>query len=139
MLGRNATDLGDSDRGVPYLESAPGLRFIHCQPRESNPLLAKQQALICFAQPLSILLSHGVPCALSNDDPAVFTNHGLTYDTYQFFNNTDAFDLLSIQKLCLQSIEHTLLSPEEKATCLKRYEQQWAAFIAHLKTQLQDS
>lgn len=33
--------------------------------------------------PLPIVLNHGVPVALSSDDPSVFGNMGLTYDFFQ--------------------------------------------------------
>lgn len=33
--------------------------------------------------PLPILLNHGVPVALSSDDPALFQNMGLSFDFYQ--------------------------------------------------------
>jgi adenosine deaminase CECR1 len=33
--------------------------------------------------PLPIMLNHGIPVALSSDDPSVFGNMGLTYDFFQ--------------------------------------------------------
>ena len=44
--------------------------------------------------PLPILLNHGVPVALSSDDPAMFGSMGLSFD---FFQVSQSRALLPIQ------------------------------------------
>ncbi|KAJ7185549.1 hypothetical protein C8R46DRAFT_1060966 [Mycena filopes] len=44
--------------------------------------------------PLPILLNHGVPIAISSDDPSIFGNMGLSFDMYQ----VQAKDFIRVQQ-----------------------------------------
>ncbi|KAG8217611.1 Metallo-dependent hydrolase [Butyriboletus roseoflavus] len=54
--------------------------------------------------PLPILLNHGVPVALSSDDPAMFQNMGLSYDFYQVLVASEVTGLLTLGHLARDSI-----------------------------------
>lgn len=86
-------------------------------------------------QPLAILLKNGVPCALSSDDPAVFTNHGLTHDLYQFYAHTRSFDLFSIKCLLQGSIEGSLI--DNKPDRVREWQAKWTAWVRAVVDELQ--
>ncbi|CAE6470123.1 unnamed protein product [Rhizoctonia solani] len=72
--------------------------------------------------PLPILLNNGVPIALSSDNPAVFGNVGVIVAS-------EATNLLSLKQLARQSLEHSLLSAEDKKKAIQLWEKRWDAYI----------
>jgi adenosine deaminase CECR1 len=74
-------------------------------------------------------LRRGVPCVLSNDDPGILGNDGLSYD---FWVATLAWelDLRALKQLALNSLRHSGMTDAEKRTALGAWQQQWEAWLA---------
>src|SRR5262249_57761729 len=68
-------------------------------------------------------LRRGVPCVLSNDDPGIFGNDGLSYD---FWVATLAWDLdlRALKQLALNSLNYSGMTVAEKRTALVAWQQQ---------------
>ncbi|CAE6361837.1 unnamed protein product [Rhizoctonia solani] len=79
--------------------------------------------------PLPILLNHGVPVALSSDDPSVFQNPGLSFDFYQAMVASNITSLISLGQLARQSLEYSSLNSSTKAHALKNWEDRWSTFL----------
>ncbi|KIJ69088.1 hypothetical protein HYDPIDRAFT_23945 [Hydnomerulius pinastri MD-312] len=82
--------------------------------------------------PLPILLNHGVPVALSSDDPAMFQNMGLSFDFYQVIAASEITGLLTLGHLARDSITHSMLSDTEKARVREAWETRWNSFLQEL-------
>lgn len=82
--------------------------------------------------PVLALLNHGVPVVISNDDPQVFGNAGLTFDLFQLANGSEAAGLMSLGVLARGSIQHSLMADDEKARCFAAWDRQWDAFLRDL-------
>lgn len=79
--------------------------------------------------PGRILLSHGVQCSISNDDPGVFGYNGLGYDFWSIFMAWE-LDLSALKKLVFNSIQYSTLPEGEKQIALKELNKRWDTFIA---------
>lgn len=116
---------------MPYFEPAIGIYTVVFYAREPIAFWrCGKETLTRYVafKPLPIMLNFGVPTALCNDDPAVFTNHGLSYDFFQLFNTTEAYDLRSLYQLTVQSIEHSFMSPQQKESNLRFHNFYWKQF-----------
>ncbi|KAF9227808.1 Metallo-dependent hydrolase [Gyrodon lividus] len=82
--------------------------------------------------PLPILLNHGVPVALSSDDPAMFQNMGLSFDFYQVLVASEVTGLLTLGHLARDSITHSMLNESEKSELMKTWEAHWLRFLQEL-------
>jgi adenosine deaminase CECR1 len=81
------------------------------------------------SHPGRILLSNGVQCALSSDDPGVFGYKGISYD-FWFTYLAWELELKVVKKLVFNSILYASLNDEYKATAIKNLEKDWADFIS---------
>jgi adenosine deaminase CECR1 len=79
--------------------------------------------------PAAGYLRRGVPCVLSNDDPGIFGNDGLSYD---FWAATLAWelDLRALKRLALNSLRYSGMTDAEKQTALGVWQRQWDAWLA---------
>ncbi|KAG9318585.1 Metallo-dependent hydrolase [Chiua virens] len=82
--------------------------------------------------PLPILLNHGVPVALSSDDPAMFQNMGLSFDFYQVVVASEVTGLLTLAHLARDSILHSMLREDEKGRLMTSWESHWQGFVRDL-------
>jgi len=82
--------------------------------------------------PLPILLNHGVPVALSSDDPAIFQNMGLSFDFYQVLVASETTGLLMLGHLARDSIAHSMLGEAETRRLMELWETRWEGFIKEL-------
>jgi len=74
-------------------------------------------------------LRRGVPCVLSNDDPGILGNDGLSYD---FWVATLAWelDLRALKQLAMNSLRYSGMTDAEKRTALAAWQEQWDAWLA---------
>lgn len=79
--------------------------------------------------PLPILINHGVPVALSSDDPALFQNMGLSFDFFQVLAASDVTGLLTLGHIARDSIKYSMLTAEEKARATLKWEERWERFV----------
>ncbi|KAF8598474.1 adenosine deaminase-like growth [Ceratobasidium sp. AG-I] len=82
--------------------------------------------------PLPVLLNNGLTVALCPDDPAIFGNMGLSFDFYQVIVASEVTNILSLGQMARQSLEHSLLEPEDKKRAIELWEARWAAFIEEI-------
>ncbi|KAI6028501.1 Metallo-dependent hydrolase [Pisolithus orientalis] len=82
--------------------------------------------------PLPILLNHGVPVALSSDDPAIFQNMGLSYDFYQVVVASEVTGLLTLAHLARDSITYSMLEGAEKVKLMQMWKDRWFKFLLEL-------
>ncbi|KAL5598631.1 hypothetical protein BROUX41_003446 [Berkeleyomyces rouxiae] len=74
------------------------------------------------------LLANGVPCSLSSDNETIFQS-SLTHDFYQAFIGQQNMSLHGLRQLAEWSIEHSVLSEQEKGELKKIWETQWNKFV----------
>ena len=78
--------------------------------------------------PAALMLSHGVQCSISSDDPAIFGYQGLSYD-YWYSTMAWELDLRDIKKLVFNSLDYSTLNTQEKEEALARLTESWKKFI----------
>jgi adenosine deaminase CECR1 len=81
------------------------------------------------SHPLPILVNHGVPVALSNDDPCQFGNFGLSYDFWQACNASQATGLAALKTFALTSLEHSRFTPVERVRHMERFNKDWEHWL----------
>lgn len=81
------------------------------------------------SHPLPILVNHGVPVALSNDDPCQFGNFGLSYDFWQACNASHATGLAVLKTFALTSLEHSRFTPLERVRHMERFTKDWEQWL----------
>ncbi|KIY73210.1 Metallo-dependent hydrolase [Cylindrobasidium torrendii FP15055 ss-10] len=79
--------------------------------------------------PLPILVNHGISVALCSDDPSVFGNMGLSYDYYQVLVSSEVSGLSQLGAMARDSIQHALLTAEEKEVAVGKWTKQWNRFL----------
>ncbi|KIK37706.1 hypothetical protein CY34DRAFT_810088 [Suillus luteus UH-Slu-Lm8-n1] len=79
--------------------------------------------------PLPILINHGVPVALSSDDPSLFQNMGLSFDFFQVLAASDVTGLLTLGHIARDSIQYSMLTTDEKARAMLKWEERWERFV----------
>ncbi|EKM82478.1 hypothetical protein AGABI1DRAFT_68123, partial [Agaricus bisporus var. burnettii JB137-S8] len=79
--------------------------------------------------PLPIMLNHGIPVALSSDDPSVFGNMGLTYDFFQVLVSSEVTGLNTLGALARDSIEFSTMDDEQKKRAREIWEAEWEIFL----------
>lgn len=78
--------------------------------------------------PANGYLSRGVPCVLSNDDPGILGNDGLSFD---FWEATVAWelDLRAIKQLAMNSLKYSGMTQKEKQRAITHWQTQWAGWV----------
>lgn len=79
--------------------------------------------------PLPILINHGVPVALSSDDPSLFQNMGLSFDFFQVLAASNVTGLLTLGHIARDSIQYSMLTADEKARATLKWEERWERFV----------
>lgn len=85
--------------------------------------------------PARVLLSNGVQCSISSDDPSVYGYTGLSYD----FWVTQVYwelDVRALKKLVFNSINYSSLDDNEKKKAVAYLNQQWKDFVQKANQQL---
>jgi len=78
--------------------------------------------------PANTYMANGLPLVLSNDDPLIYGNDGLSYD---FYVATLAWNLKlrALKQFALNSLIYCELSPDEKSRKIELWNQNWKVFI----------
>jgi adenosine deaminase CECR1 len=73
-------------------------------------------------------LNEGIPCILSNDDPGVFGNDGLSYD---FWEATVAWNLnlAALKQLAWNALYYSGMTEAEKSTAISHWQQAWNDWV----------
>jgi adenosine deaminase CECR1 len=79
--------------------------------------------------PLPILINHGVPVALSSDDPSLFQNMGLSFDFFQVLAASNVTGLLTLGHIARDSIQYSMLTADEKELATLKWEERWERFV----------
>ncbi|OCA74540.1 amidohydrolase family protein [Chryseobacterium arthrosphaerae] len=82
--------------------------------------------------PARVLLSNGVQCSISSDDPSVYGYEGLSYDFWVAFVYWE-LDVKALKKLVFNSINYSSLNAGEKKQAVEYLNKQWADFIQKAK------
>ena len=80
--------------------------------------------------PAALLLSQGVQCSISSDDPAIFGYRGLSYD-YWYSTMAWELDLRDIKKLVFNSLTYSTLDADEKQKALAKLRESWVEFVRY--------
>ena len=103
---------------------------IECCP-VSNLILGYTLDLRCH--PVRAFLHQGIPVSISPDDPGFFDYDGVTLD-YVYAYLAWELDVRDLKKLCLNSIEFSSISQEDKGELRKFFDDRWARFIDFIKS-----
>lgn len=97
----------------------------------SNQLL--QYVLDLRTHPAVALLAQGLDVVIANDDPALLgTADSMAWDWWAVVSGWAYLDLRTIKHMCAASITHSRAPPAVKAGILKRWEEDWAHWVAAL-------
>ncbi|KAL3423800.1 cat eye syndrome critical region protein 1 [Phlyctema vagabunda] len=77
---------------------------------------------------LSQLLANAVPCTL-NSDNGTFYRSSLSHDFYQALVGSEAMSLLGWKQLARWSLEHSCLSPTDRAAAFAAWDRAWLRFL----------
>src|SRR5262249_5108751 len=74
-------------------------------------------------------LTRGIPCVLSNDDPGIFGNDGLSFD---FWEAVMAWKLglRDLKQFAFNSLSYSGMSEAEKANALSEWKTAWRQWVA---------
>jgi len=78
--------------------------------------------------PARVLLSNGIQCSISSDDPSVYGYAGLSYDFWVALVYWE-LDIKALKKLVFNSINYSSLNENEKKKSLVYLNQQWNDFV----------
>ncbi|MDW9382394.1 adenosine kinase [Chryseobacterium sp. JV558] len=78
--------------------------------------------------PARVLMSNGIQCSISSDDPSVYGYTGLSYDFWVALVYWE-LDVKALKKLVLNSINYSSLNENEKKKSLIYLNQQWNDFV----------
>lgn len=78
--------------------------------------------------PASGYLNRGVPVVLSNDDPGILRNDGLSFDFWEAVMAWD-LDLRSLKQLARNSLQYSGMTEAEKAAAMADWENRWRAWV----------
>lgn len=82
--------------------------------------------------PARVLLSNGVQCSISSDDPSVYGYEGLSYDFWVAFVYWE-LDVKALKKLVFNSINYSSLNAGEKKQAVEYLNKQWTDFVQKAK------
>ncbi len=85
--------------------------------------------------PARVLLSNGVQCSISSDDPSVYGYEGLSYDFWMAFVYWD-LDVKALKKLVFNSVNYSSLNETEKKQAVEYLNKQWDGFIQKVNQEL---
>lgn len=78
--------------------------------------------------PARVLLSNGIQCSISSDDPSVYGYKGLSYDFWVALVYWE-LDVKALKKLVFNSINYSSLNENEKKKAVAYLNQQWNDFV----------
>ncbi|KAA2223908.1 amidohydrolase family protein [Chryseobacterium sediminis] len=78
--------------------------------------------------PARVLLSNGIQCSISSDDPSVYGYKGLSYDFWVAQVYWE-LDVKALKKLVFNSINYSSLNENEKKKAVAYLNQQWNDFV----------
>ncbi|CAI8770896.1 adenosine kinase [Chryseobacterium sp. IT-36CA2] len=78
--------------------------------------------------PARVLLSNGVQCSISSDDPSVYGYTGLSYDFWVAQVYWE-LDVKALKKLVFNSVNYSSLNDNEKKKAVTYLNQQWDDFV----------
>lgn len=78
--------------------------------------------------PARVLLSNGVQCSISSDDPSVYGYEGLSYDFWMAYVYWD-LDVKALKKLVFNSINYSSMNENEKKQAVGNLSRQWDDFV----------
>lgn len=78
--------------------------------------------------PARVLLSNGVQCSISSDDPSVYGYEGLSYDFWVAYVYWD-LDVKALKKLVFNSINYSSMNEGEKKQAVGNLNRQWDDFV----------
>jgi adenosine deaminase CECR1 len=78
--------------------------------------------------PARVLLSNGIQCSISSDDPSVYGYTGLSYDFWVVLVYWE-LDVKALKKLVFNSINYSSLNENEKKKSVAYLTQQWNDFV----------
>ncbi len=87
--------------------------------------------------PARVLMSRGVQCSISSDDPSVFGYKGLSYDFFMAYIAWE-LNLKEIKKLVFNSIEHANLTNNRKKSAMQNLTEAWDEFVSEFAIELED-
>ncbi|GLV42711.1 Adenosine deaminase-related growth factor A [Carabus blaptoides fortunei] len=100
---------------------------------ELNPISNQVLALVKDLRnhPGSVLFAQDYPIVVSADDPGLWGATGLSYDFYEAFMGLASrnADLRMLKQLCLNSLQYSALSHDEKRKAILRWESKWNRFL----------
>jgi adenosine deaminase-related growth factor len=79
--------------------------------------------------PAAGYLNRGVPCVISNDDPGILGNDGLSYDFWEAVMAWN-LDLRAVKQLALNSLVYSAMTDAEKSVAIDRWERSWGEWIS---------
>ncbi|PWN48550.1 Metallo-dependent hydrolase [Violaceomyces palustris] len=97
----------------------------------SNQLLGYSSSVASHPTLLP-LLNQNVPVVLSSDDPAIFENHGLSYDFYQLLVSSRATTLSSLAVLARRSIRYSQVEEDRRERWYQSFDRSWNEFLEWL-------
>ncbi len=78
--------------------------------------------------PANGYLKAGVPCIISPDDPMMFKTVGVSPDFWVAIMAWN-LDLKDIKQLCMNSIQYSMMSLQEKKATMKKWQAAWDKFV----------
>lgn len=85
--------------------------------------------------PARVLLSNGIQCSISSDDPSVYGYEGLSYDFWVAFVYWE-LDVKALKKLVFNSVNYSSMNESEKKEAVKHLNTQWNDFIRKMNLEL---
>jgi len=81
--------------------------------------------------PAAGYLNRGVPCVLSNDDPGILGNDGLSYDFWEAVMAWN-LDLRAVKQFALNSFAYSAMTGAEKSVAIDAWERSWEQWISRV-------
>ena len=83
--------------------------------------------------PVRAFLHQGIAVSISPDDPGFFDAEGVTLDYVYCFLAWE-LNLADLKKLCLNSLEHSLVDEEDKVKLRVFFDYKWKKFLEFVKS-----
>eukprot|EP01114_Cavostelium_apophysatum_P004782 TRINITY_DN1514_c0_g1_i2.p2 TRINITY_DN1514_c0_g1~~TRINITY_DN1514_c0_g1_i2.p2 ORF type:complete len:220 (+),score=45.26 TRINITY_DN1514_c0_g1_i2:860-1519(+) len=79
--------------------------------------------------PGCIYMNEGLPITISNDDPSIYSNIGLSWDFYETYMACNNMGLAGLKQLSLNSLLYSQLNSTEMAAALEDWEERWSLWV----------